>query len=171
MTDLAEATEKLIVEHILPMTNANLVEWQGFREKEMYTVAVTELLQVNLGSIRKLFNRLALVKDFRMKKNLVPVFATPIPSIDQIVHGLSHAIKGVTDRELAQAFYLSKMTVAEETERSNFENTFLKWPEFIEFIARLAYYKYDEDSYEHRTWPLPRKIEALLEEICPLVGA
>ena len=33
MTDLAEATEKLIVEHILPMQSSQLIEWQGFRDK------------------------------------------------------------------------------------------------------------------------------------------
>ena len=42
------------------------------------------------------------------------------------------------DRELHVAFYLSKQTVPQETEHSPQEYTFLKWPEFIEFIPRLA---------------------------------
>ena len=37
---------------------------------------------------------------------------------------------------------MSKMTVVEENEDANYEYTYLHWPEFIEFIGRLAQVKY-----------------------------
>ena len=43
---------------------------------------------------------------------------------------------------IVKAFYLSKMTVILETEQSNYEYTYMHWPEFLEFLPRLAWIKY-----------------------------
>ena len=54
-------------------------------------------------------------------------------------HGL---IPEMGERSVIQAFFMSKMTVVEESEDANYEYTYLHWPEFIEFIGRLAQVKY-----------------------------
>ena len=51
-------------------------------------------------------------------------------------------IPEVGEPHLIKAFYMSKMTVVEEGEDSNYEYTYLHWPEFIEFMGRLAQVKY-----------------------------
>ena len=48
----------------------------------------------------------------------------------------------LTENKIVQAFFLSKMTVANENVDANFEYTFMHRPEFLEFIGRLAWLKY-----------------------------
>ena len=61
------------------------------------------------------------------------------------------------------------MTVPEETSQSSYEYTFLKWPEFIEFIPRLAWFKY-RGTYQHEAWRLKSKILPVLDALLPLVS-
>ena len=53
------------------------------------------------------------------------------------------------------------MTVVLENDVSNFEYTYLHWPEFLEFIGRLAQMKYLE-TYQHTQWMLTKKITIVL---------
>ena len=48
----------------------------------------------------------------------------------------------LNDDKIVQAFFLSKMTCAQETVTSNVEYTYLYFPEFLEFIGRSAQLKY-----------------------------
>ena len=100
---------------------------------------------------------------------MIEVFKTELPTIDQIVFALKGMIPEVDDRKVVQAFYLSKMTIAEETEMANSEYTFLRWPEFLEFIPRLAYMRH-RGTYKHEEWRLERKIKDLLDILLRLVG-
>ena len=75
---------------------------------------------------------------------------------------------GLTDTMIVKAFYLCKMTVVKESENANFEYTFIHWPEFIEFLPRLAWLKYLE-TYHHSSWALYRKTKVLLDSLFKLV--
>ena len=77
---------------------------------------------------------------------MVEFFVTPDhPSIDQMVTWLTDTIPGVDKIEIIQAWSLSKMSCSYETDHAEYEYTFMRWPEFIEFVPRLAYFKYYED--------------------------
>lgn len=60
------------------------------------------------------------------------------------------------------------MTLVDESKYSNIEYTFLKWPEFLEFIGRLAYYKYLKTP-QHEG-PLHYKLNAIIEPLLALIG-
>ena len=64
---------------------------------------------------------------------------------------------------------MSKQTVAEETTESDFEYTFLKWSEFLEFIPRLAWFKY-QNQYQHEAWKLKNKMMPVLDVLLSIVN-
>ena len=96
------------------------------------------------------------------------------PSVDQIVSVLrgNHAQLriniGVSEIMILKALFQSKRTVMKEVECSKYEYTFLYWVEFLEFIPRLAFQKYQE-TYQHSSWPLLRKTKVLMEGLLKLV--
>ena len=59
------------------------------------------------------------------------------------------------------AFYLCKMTVADESLHGPLEFNHLFEVEFLEFIGRLAYLFFESTS-QHAEWTLELKIEKLL---------
>ena len=63
---------------------------------------------------------------------------------------------------------MSKMTVVEETEDSNYEYTYLHWPEFIEFMGRLAQVKF-RGKYQEYQWALKKKISSILDCVLKVV--
>ena len=79
---------------------------------------------------------------WRKKRNLLEVFKTEIPSIDQLLTLFTAVLPEIHEKDMARAFYLSKMTVVEETDKGNYEYTFIRWPEFLEFLGRIAWFKY-----------------------------
>ena len=104
----------------------------------MWTLDVSDLLEVNIRGIKKLFDFIAR-SGFNTKKNKVQFVNNNDPSIDQVRAVLGQgAIPECGELGVTKAFYLSKMTVVEESEDSNYEYTYLHWPEFIEFMGRLA---------------------------------
>ncbi len=50
----SEALSMLITERIIPF--AQLDPWQGFRDKELWTIDVNDILEANLDSLKKIFN-------------------------------------------------------------------------------------------------------------------
>ena len=70
---------------------------------------------------------------------------------------------------MVQAFYLCKYTVPMENEMANYEYTYLHWPEFIEFVARLAQLKY-QGTPEDEQWPLKKKIGIVLTFLFKIIG-
>lgn len=100
----------------------------------------------------------------------MPLVNHSYPSIDQTKQFfLSNPVPGLTKQVIDQAFYLSKQTIVNESEMANYEYTYLHWPEFIEFIARLAELKY-QNGMEDVQWPLKKKISVLLSFLLKFVG-
>ena len=61
------------------------------------------------------------------------------------------------------------MTCTEETVTSNYDYTYLYFPEFLEFIGRSAWLKY-MDTYQHESWVLTKKIKVVLTEMFKITG-
>ena len=111
------------------------------------------------------------IKDFPKKYNLVPVVNnSKEPSLDQIMFQLFRVIPNVEKAQIIQAFYLSKMTVPDETTPAGqAAYTFLKWPEYVEFICRLAFIKeFKNDRFGEVK--LVKKLQPVLECLLALVG-
>ena len=96
------------------------------------------MIEVNIRGIKKLFDFIA-HSEFNNKKNRVKHVNNNDPSIDQVRAVLgSGVIPECGELSVITAFYMSKMTIVDESDDSNYEYTYLHWPEFIEFIGRLA---------------------------------
>ena len=52
----------------------------------------------------------------------------------------------LNERMIRTAFYLSKMTVADEHKEGPLEFTHIKFVEFLEFIGRLSHYFFESTS-------------------------
>ena len=63
---------------------------------------------------------------------------------------------------IRMAFYLSKMTVADENKDGPLEFTHLRLVEFLEFIGRLSHYFFEATS-QHFEWSLPMKCKVMLK--------
>ena len=62
------------------------------------------------------------------------------------------------------------MTVVNENDDGALLYWHLKLVEFLEFIGRLAYYKY-QDTPEHTAWTMVQKIEVILDGLMSYIGA
>jgi len=123
-----------------------------------------------MPSLRILYDRLASLKNYPKERNLVPVINSKMPSIDQVVCMLKGVLPGVEEDKIVQAFYLSKMTVIDETQESGQqEYTLLKWAEFMEFICRLAFFN-EQKSDPSGQVPLNTKLQPVLRPLLALVG-
>lgn len=116
-TSLSEATEKFIKTYIIPM-EVNLFPYTRFRTEHLYTNEVNDLLQVNLAGILRIYDSIAAIKGVKHNRNFVEVFSTKVPTIDQVLNAFAGRIPDIDDKMILRAFYFSKMTVAEETTRS-----------------------------------------------------
>jgi len=125
-----------------------LVPWHRFRRELMYDLEVNNIMEVNLVSIRKLYFAIAYLTKWEKKRNLITHFGGAEPTIDQILCFMKDKVPDVTERKIVRSFYLSKMVVSLESDNSSREYTFMKWPEFIELIPRLAYFKYVDSEDE-----------------------
>ena len=102
---------------------------------------------------------------------MVDIYLGRLPTIDHILFALSQRINNVDEKRIIQAFFASKMYVQEESEQAGLiDYSTMQWGEYMEFIGRLAQFKYYGFQGEH-TLPLVQKVSNVLDEILPLVGA
>lgn len=168
--NLSYAVSKLLNTHVLQM-EGNLVPWSRFRRELMYNIEVNNIMEVNLVSLRKLYFAIAYSTGWVKKRNLLIVNSGAEPNIDQIVSFLKNKVPDLNERKIVQSFYLSKMVVSLETDNSSREYTFMKWPEFIELIPRLAYFKYvDSEDDMKKDMKLADKIRQVLYYLFPMIG-
>lgn len=52
----AEGVRRLISEHLIPL--ANQLEWQEFRDRELWCLEVNDILDANLEGLRKVFHQI-----------------------------------------------------------------------------------------------------------------
>mmetsp|Transcript_31639 Transcript_31639/g.41906 ORF Transcript_31639/g.41906 Transcript_31639/m.41906 type:complete len:140 (+) Transcript_31639:634-1053(+) len=137
----------------------------------MYTNDINDLLQVNLYSLRQIYELFAKNQNYPRNKNLVEILPPNMPSIDQITCALYRFIDNVGESKLIQAFYASKQLVQEETTQAGMtEYTILRWGEFLEFVCRLAYLKFRGTPKEH-SLTLLDKVKSILDDLLPIVSS
>ena len=170
MTCLADAMQQLIEKHVLPL-ESQCAFYQDWRHKELYTNSVNDILATNIKAIRKLYDKIASVQNAQRLNNMIDDYQGQCPTIDQIQCLLHRKMKNVDRHKIIQAFYSSKMLVQEESTAAGLlEYSILHWCEFLEFIGRLAQFKYRSEPNEN-SLSLTRKIHIVLDEILPLVGS
>jgi len=139
----------------------------------MYSTDVNDLLTVNLTGIQALYNKLASVKTLKARKMLVsavPSALSKVLTIDQVLHGLNGVTSNLSEDKLVRAFYLSKMTVTEETlSHGQLELSLLRWPEFVEFVCRAAYLRHEKTEVSSKV-RLDDMLRPLLDAWLPLAG-
>lgn len=140
MTSLTEAYEKLLIEHILPMTD-KLVPWDMFRTMHMWNLPVNDMMMVNMKLLGKLYNEIVELKEFRTRHNKC-ITTFKVATIDQIIAFFGNSLPNINDVTILKAFHMSKMSRIEPMLESDTSFTFLKWVEFLEFLPRLAFYMF-----------------------------
>ena len=122
---IAEALSMLVAQ-ILKFEGR--AEWQGFREQQLWTVAVNDLMEPNIPGLKLLYE-----KFFESSKRFMD-----FKDADTLFHKQT-GILG-KDSDVTYCFALSKMTVVKESE-SAFYNR-LSFAEFLEMVGRVAYFKF-----------------------------
>ena len=70
------------------------------------------------------------------------------------------------EKDVVYCFGMSKMSYPSETQFPNAYYYSMKFVEFLEFIGRLAHFKYSEAlGPEFKTMPLENKLEFVLDEV------
>ena len=96
----SEALEKLIVEKLIP--NAAPEPWQSFRDTELWTIDVNDILEANLENLKKIFAVFfSAVKKFVTFEDVLNLFMRMCP-LD------------LNEKDLQFCFSMSKMAVTSE---------------------------------------------------------
>lgn len=127
--------------------------WQEFRDSDLWTVKVDQIFKANLPNLEKVYSTIFPRYGGQM------CFQT---CIDIFTRQLDMEI---SEKVTRFCFGMSKMTVKDEISNHKDYNK-LVFPEFLEFIGRLAHAKYLDDEET----PLDQKIELLLDNILPFFG-
>ena len=143
-----EATAHLIEDYIMP--NYTPEPWQEFREKELWTIDVNDILEANQEHLRKIYNSFLsqLHKAMDLRDCLTACMHTgPID---------------VSEKDIALAYGMSKMTVVDELKhyKQYGKMEFVEWLEFIGRISDIRFRHSDMASI-----PLAAKIEIVLDDL------
>ena len=152
----AEALQKLLETNIFNKYEPPFA-WQKFRDTELWTLDVNDILEANLGVITQVYQ-----KYFKPRK-------TWMNKQDAYDLMIRHTSLQMLEVPAMQAFGLCKMTVVDEADDGLNRYNKLYFVEFLEMIARIADIKYKGTEVAQQT--LTKKIEYVLDEILPLVGA
>ena len=147
----AEALDMLIKECII--AEYEWRPWQDFRSEQLYTLAVQDVLAVNMKGIQSLITayREPGKQGFKMQ-DCLRLFTKDTES-------------GITEKDFYYCYGMSKMTIAEESKHhSKYFNVQLV--EFLECICRAADVRYAELT----DTSLAEKIEYMLDELFKLIG-
>lgn len=125
----AEATELLIKDCLIEQYDWR--PWQEFRDEQLYTLAVNDVLFTNMAGIEKLAKLFLAPRKHQLKMN------------DCLLLFTRHTESGLTEKDFYYCYGMSKMTVAKETlQHKQYEN--VQMAEFLELICRAADCRYAE---------------------------
>ena len=106
-----------------------------WRETQLWTWDVSDLLESNLSGIKQVYNSL------RTKTGKKWINIETMQSFIILTCKL-----GLSNRKIATNFALSKMTCVNENEDGSFDYHNICFEEFLEFIGRLSEEKFKETS-------------------------
>lgn len=149
-----QALEKLIIEKIIPFFKPD--PWQGFRDEQLWTIDVNDILEANLENLRKIYNlTFTSVKKYITFQDIIQLFTRD-------------ADVGLGEVDLLYAFGMSKMAVTNEVQNYK-QYSVMQMPEFLEFIGRMSDVKF-RSIPSMASNPLAWKIDQVLDEIMPQFG-
>ena len=99
----SESLERLIYETLIP--NFDVYNWQGWRQKVLWTLEVNDILYANLDYLQKLYKRYT---DSRKK------WFSPVDSVTML---LKETNLQVTEKDATSCFGMAKMTIYNELEK------------------------------------------------------
>lgn len=135
----AEGVQKLLTEHILPF-RSQVLPWQAFRDKHLWTFGVNELLQANFSNLEQVYANM-----IKSKRISHPVKTARTKKLVEYEEAIDYMVAvlgkiGVNSKMANQAFILSKMSIPDENNVGPDEYDCLRFVEFLEYIGRLSYY-------------------------------
>ena len=122
--------EKLMKEVILE--HAPYEPMQNWRENELWTLEVNDVMKVNLDGIHQLYKRYLNPKQNTLHKNNIMLMFTRDTNL-------------VSINEALYCYGLSKMTVIDETKLNKLYDRMII-PEFVEMIGRVADVKFKNQT-------------------------
>lgn len=150
----SEMFAKLISDKVLTYTDFE--PWQGFRDEQLWTIDVNDILEANEKELKKIYQSF----QTSVKKYM---------TIDDILQmAVRDAQLNVPEKEVLFCYAMCKMTVTDEP-KDYIKYQRLQWPEFLEFIGRLADIKF-KHSPDMAQNDLAWKVETVLEELLPVYG-
>ena len=158
VSTFADALEKLL--HECVFANYLPAAWQEFRDRELWTVEVNDVLAANREILDKLWAKLNENRG-----------VTGRSAFDKMIRmATKDSLLFMTDPDAYRCFGMSKMTVKNELEKEAALNplkyNLMKPPEFYEYIGRLASAKFEGNH----SLSLPKKIEKTMDLIFPHYG-
>ena len=149
-TSFFQAFKTLMDVHIIP--NGEQHHWQEFRETDIWTIDVNDVLLMNLDSLRTIYDSYSFpTKQFMTKEDFVDLF-------------MQKTDLGMQERDVVYSFGMSKMTVVNEnSEDGERQYNKLLFVEFLEAIARVAHQKFRDSELSQLA--LHHKIEHILDEL------
>jgi len=163
-----ESCERLLAQFIVPNTIEHM-EWQEFRDQQLWTLEVDDLLKANLPAIDALFKKFATNGTAKAKTlhkdDVIRMWAAAFHQRprDFGQPSLTTQVLANKDKLAVVAYSLSKMTIQDEMR--DFDNYNRMLPvEFYEFLGRFAHLVFTESL------PLTKKLEKLLRLLLPAAG-
>ncbi|CDW89852.1 UNKNOWN [Stylonychia lemnae] len=147
----SEAFRKILEEHILP--NAFVHPWQEFRDKQIWTIEVSDTLEVNLDGLKKVY-----AKYFDPRKKYMSMQ-------DGLNLMMRDTAVGLIEKDAIFCYGMCKMTCINEAVDSSKHYKILQFVELLEYICRVADYKFRNNDDMN----LVQKIEIVLEDVLALV--
>ena len=141
----ADATEKLITECIMPHFTSE--PWQEFRTKQLWTIDVNDLLEANQTNLEKIYNHYLTPNNKQLDLQSCIAMCTQDTSLD------------ISEKDINFCFGYCQMTVLNEERQWKTYHS-LSLVEFLEFVGRLAHYK-----FKNQDMTLTSKIEFLLDDL------
>lgn len=110
-------------------------QWQGFRDNLLWKMEVNDVLEANLENLRKIYKSFETGLKAKMNFEDIMTLCTVMMDI------------GIMEKDLLFLFGMSKMTVVREIE-NNEKYDYLEFAEFLEFIGRMADFKFEGSELE-----------------------
>eukprot|EP00347_Sterkiella_histriomuscorum_P002614 403367462 len=148
----AEGLNKLLNEHIFPYSKPD--PWQEFRDEELWTMDVNDVMEANLEGIKKVYS---FYWEPRKK------FMTQADTMNLM---LRDSALGLIDKEANYCYGMCKMSVILESVDC-WQYKQLKFVEFLELIGRISVLKFKNTDNE--SLPLAKKIEFILDILLRMV--
>jgi len=132
--------------------NYTPMPWQSFRDKELWTMDVNDLLDANLENLDKIYRtHLTTTHKHMDLRDCITTCMHEAP------------IESVTEKDVGLAYGMSKMTViGEMTGYKAYQK--MEIVEWYEFVGRIADIKFNKDPTT-KDWPLAKKIEEILDDL------